>query len=353
MFLAQNRSIIELQSFSPGQYDLVFYVLVITGFGLFASFLYSVTSRSEVSSRYRPAVLASMCITAVATLSYAILVIKWDSGFTLKDSLYVPNQEALLTVVPRYMDWSITVPLLLAEIIAVCTIAGKKARNLRAASMAAAFLMIFTGFIGAKLIDEGTNVGALWLWGLISTVFFACLYPAVIYAVKGSTGTLTAPAGRTLTVAATLLLSVFVVYPLVYAIPVFFDPTPKWTVTIQVIFSVADLTAKAGFGALIHKVAKLRTAADLAAGIDTNPEPVWISQVKESIGVQAAVTTVDELAGDGWVGRPAAAGTGQLDARGAQHADPAAPAGRTQQVVVEREQLRPDATRPRPTGNPE
>lgn len=335
MFLAENRPIVELQSFSPGQYDLVFYVLVIAGFGLFASFLYSVTSRSEISARYRPAVLASMCITAVATLSYTILVIKWDSGFTLQGNLYVPNQEARLSVVPRYMDWSITVPLLTAEIIAVCTIAGKKARNLRSFTMAAAFLMIFTGFIGAKLIDEGTNVGALWLWGLISSVFLACIYPAVIYAVKGSMGELSEPAGRTLTVAATLLLSLFVVYPLVYAIPVFFDPTPKWTVTIQIAFSVADLAAKAGFGALIHKVAKLRTAQDLAAGIDTNPESVWVSQVKESDGVQAGIKRIIESSGDGGAARPAVAVGGERPIR-AGVGEPAAHEGRHEQVVVER-----------------
>ena len=342
MFVLQNRSIVELQSFAPGQYDLVFYILVITGFGLFASFLYSVTSKNEVSARYRPAVLASMCITAVATLSYTVLVIKWDSGFDLQGGLYVPNQEARLSVVPRYMDWSITVPLLLAEIIAVCTIAGKKARNLRFVAMAAAFIMIFTGFIGAKLIDGGTNVGALVLWGVISSVFFACLYPVVIYAVKGSMAELTEPAGRTLTVAAVLLLSVFVVYPLVYAIPVFFDPTPKWTVAIQIIFSVADLTAKAGFGALIHKVAKLRTAADLAAGVDTNPDPVWISQVRESIGVQSAVISIDGLAGDTAVRRPA------VEARPVP-AGVGAPVQETrhQRVVVDREPITPPGDTPR------
>ncbi|MDU0328541.1 hypothetical protein RWH43_17410 [Microbacterium sp. KSW2-21] len=35
------------------------------------------------------------------------------------------------------------------------------------------------------------------------------------------------------------------------------------------LLSPADIIAKIGFGALIHKVVKLRTADDLAAGIDT------------------------------------------------------------------------------------
>lgn len=294
--LAANRPTVEEQIFSPAQYDLVFYFLVIAAFALAASFLYSWTSRSEVSVRYRPAVLASICITGVAAVSYLVLIVKWDTGYNLQSGHYVPNPESLLSVVPRYMDWSVTVPLLTAELIAVCAVAGKKARNLRASTMAAAFLMIVTGFIGAKVIDEGTNVGALVLWGLISTAFICYLYPALMFAVRDSMGTLSPEAGRTLKAAVTLLLSVFAVYPLVYAIPVFFDPTPRWTTGIQIAFSVADITAKVGFGALIHKVAKLRTAQDLAEGVDTHPEPVWISQVRYSEGVQPAVK---ELLGGG------------------------------------------------------
>jgi bacteriorhodopsin len=287
-----DRSIVENQVFSTAQYDLVYYFLVITAFGLVAGFLYSWTGRDEVSARYRPAVVASLCITGIATLSYLVLIIKWDSGYTLVGDHYVPGPAARFSVVPRYMDWSITVPLLTAELIAVCAVAGKKARNLRASTMIAAFLMILTGFIGAKVIDQGTNVGALVLWGLISTLFMCYLYPVLMFAVRDSLGTLSPEAGHTLKMAVTLLLSVFVVYPLVFAIPVFFNPTARWTTGIQIAFSVADVTAKVGFGALIHKVAKLRTAQDILEGTDTHPEPVWISQVEYSPGVQPALKEV-------------------------------------------------------------
>ncbi len=43
--------------------------------------------------------------------------------------------------------------------------------------------------------------------------------------------------------------------------------------------------AKVGFGVLVHKVAKLRTAENVAAGVDTHPEPVWSSSVHKSDGV--------------------------------------------------------------------
>ena len=76
-----------------------------------------------------------------------------------------------------------------------------------------------------------------------------------------------------------------------YAIPVFADVTPGWFTTMQVAYSVADVVAKVGFGLLIHKVAKLRTAEDVAAGVDTHPEPVWSSHVHKSEGVLPRVRT--------------------------------------------------------------
>jgi hypothetical protein len=40
--------------------------------------------------------------------------------------------------------------------------------------------------------------------------------------------------------------------------------------------------AKVGFGLLIQKVAKLRTAFDVQAGLTTSPEPLWIDGERHS-----------------------------------------------------------------------
>lgn len=285
----------ENHTLSLGQYDLVFYFLVIPGLALFASFLYSWTTRSDVSPRYRTSSIASMCITAIATVSYVVLVIKWDTGYTLHGSHYVPNSEARFVLVPRYMDWSITVPLLTVELLAVCTVSGAIARRTRFTTMAASFLMIFTGLLGAQIIHNGTSRGWLLLWGLVSTVFFAYLYVALIGAVLPSLEALPAETGNSLTNATVLLLATFGVYPLVYAIPVFFHTTASWLVTAQVAFSVADIAAKAGFGSLIHKVAKLRTAQDLDDGTATHPEPVFISGEQRSIALLPPNAATAEL----------------------------------------------------------
>ena len=282
----------ELVAMPTGFYDMVTYAIAAAGFAFFAYFVYSWNSKGEVGVRYRPAVLAGLCIAGVAFLSYVVLFVKWQSGFDLRGGTYVPNAEARADIFPRYIDWTVTVPLLTAELLAVCSLAGAKARGLRFTTMASAFLMILTGFLGSQVFDDGRSTFWLVLWGVISSAFYAYLYVALIGAVRASLPTMGTEAGQSLRNAATVLLGTFGVYPLVYAIPVFFDVTPRWFVTVQLAYSAADVLAKVGFGVLVHKVAKLRTAEDVVAGIDTHPESIWVSNVHKSEGVGPEVGKV-------------------------------------------------------------
>ncbi|GHE07082.1 bacteriorhodopsin [Klenkia taihuensis] len=303
----------ELQTLTTGQYDLVSYAIAGACFALFAYFLHSWRSASEVGVRYRPAVLAGMCIAGVATASYVVLVIRWDTGFTLSDGVYVPGEPARATLYPRYTDWTVTVPLLTAELLAVCSLAGARARRTRFTTMAAAFLMIVTGFLGSQVVAQGRSTSGLVVWGVISSVFYLYLYLALVGAVRASRSSMSPEAFTSLRNASIVLLGTFGVYPLVYAVPVFVDVTPSWFVGMQLAYSAADVLAKVGFGVLIHKVAKLRTAEDVTAGTDTHPESIWVSHEHRSTGVQP------ELQG---IGAPGAAGgqqpgAGRTPARGA------------------------------------
>lgn len=276
----------ELQTMPLGLYDLVTYAILGAGFALLAYTVWSATSRDEVGVRYRPAVHAGTCIGAVAALSYLLLFRDWDAGFTLSGDEYVPEEGARSTLATRYVDWTVTVPLLTVELLAVCSVAGARARTLRATTMTAAALMILTGHLGSQVVDQGRSTTALVAWGLVSTVFYGYLYVALIGAVRASMPTMGREAAVSLRNATIVLLGSFGVYPLVYSVPVFLDVTPAWFAGMQVAYSAADVLAKVGFGVLVHKVAELRTAEDVAAGEDTHPEPVWISHVRHSTAVQ-------------------------------------------------------------------
>lgn len=281
------RGLTGSQTYTTFQYDLVLYALVAVGFGLFASMIYALITRTEVSKKYRGAAHASALICGVATLGYLVLIAFWLVGFRLMGDTWVPNPAHYFSNGFRYTDWTITVPLLTAELLAVCSLAGDKARTLRFTTMAAAFLMIATGFIGNEL-NEGVkpNTAALLIWGAVSTVFYLYLYVALAGAVRSTLPELSERTATSLRNAQILLLSVWGTYPVVYLIFAFTRTSTNWAITAQLLFCAADLTAKAGFGALIHKVAKLRTAEDALRGEqtlpDVYPEEVYVSHEKIS-----------------------------------------------------------------------
>lgn len=275
-------------SLSLAQHELILYSLVVAGLALFAQFVRTWVSASEVSPRYRTALYASLCICGVAFLSYVYLAVKFDTGYDLQDGVYVPNAESFGSYLPRYMDWSVTVPLLIVEALAVSALAGARATRVRFIGMACAFLMILTGYLGAGVVGHGNDSSSMLVWGIISTVFFAVLYVVLLGALRQSKESMSAEVYATYRKAIILLVSVWGWYPIAYAIHNWTDGSYATTV-VQVGFSFADIAAKVGFGAMIHKIAKLRTAEDVNAGSGTHPEEVWISSVKHSDGVQPAL----------------------------------------------------------------
>lgn len=138
------------------------------------------------------------------------------------------------------------------------------------------------------MIGHGTSSAAMLVWGIVSTVFFAVLYVVLLGVLRRSKESMSAEVYRTYFKAIILLVSVWGWYPIAYAIHNWTSGSDATTV-IQVGFSFADIAAKAGFGAMIHKIAKLRTAEDVNAGEVSHPEDVWISSVKYSDGVQPAL----------------------------------------------------------------
>lgn len=285
------------QSLSIGQHDLVLYAMVVAGLALFAQFVRTWTSIGEVGARYRPAMFASLCVTGVAFLSYVYLVVKTDMAYVLTDGRYEPVAgEVRGTYVPRYMDWSVTVPLLMVQLVAVSALVGAQARRMRSVLMVCAFAMIFTGFLGAAIIGEGRSQSALLWWGVVSTVFYVVLYVLVLRLLPSARTVMGSESYVAYRNAIILLLSVWGWYPVAYAIHNWLVG-PGWTTTIQVGFCAADVAAKVGFGVLIHKVARLRTAEDVRAGEQAHPEEVWISSVKHSDGVQPALKGVIEDGG--------------------------------------------------------
>jgi len=267
-----------------GERSLMIYATAVAGAALLAMLARILVTRTEVSDRYRPTSTAGTGVALVAFVSYLVVLLQVVLGYDHVHGMWVPNDGAIGVWIARYADWSVSVPLLVIEIIAVSAITGAAATRVKAIGAGAAFLMIATGYLGGVVVDEGRSFTALLVLGIVSSVFFAVLYAVVIHVVLHSLPELPAAARSPFRTAMVLLVVTWFVYPIVFGLQGF-THGGAWTTGEHVAICVADVVAKVGFGLLLHRVARLRTAADVLDGTDTHAESIWIDHLKQSDGV--------------------------------------------------------------------
>lgn len=263
------------------EHALVGFGIAVAGLSLIAMLIRTWLVRAEVSGRYRPAIAASLGVLTVASLSYVVIYFKFGDGYTQVGSMWRPNDGAMLAWATRYLDWAVTVPLLVVELVAVSSLHGRRIARTRAIGVGAAFLMIATGYIGGIAVHGGEDFAALVGWGIVSSAFFTVLYFLVLTTVMSSLPALPPAARPTYRAAMLLLMGTWFVYPIVFGLQGF-TSGGAWATTGQLLLCAADVTAKVGFGLLLHKIAKLRTASDVNAGLETHPETLWIDGERQS-----------------------------------------------------------------------
>ena len=242
-----------------GEYDLAYQLFSIAIACMGASFAFFVLARPNVGEKYRPALLVSAIVVAVACYHYFRIFNSWTATFDLKDGMYVANNVPFNDAY-RYADWILTVPLLLVEAVAILALNRSVSGPMIGKLTLAAFVMIATGYPGEISSDVTTRL----IWGTISTIPFVY----ILYVLWVELGT--ALAGQTERVQVLmrnlrlLLLFSWGFYPISYLIPVLFPGGISSTglVGLQVGYSLADIIAKAGFGVLIYFIALEKTAAE-------------------------------------------------------------------------------------------
>ena len=275
-------------SLTDGEHALIEYGVAVAAFCLAAMLTRMWSARREVGGRYRPAVHASVAVCTVALLSYLLLAFQLYQGYHRAHGLWVPDADAIGTWTARYIDWTVSVPLLVVEVVAVSAVIGRAATVAKTVGGAAAVLMVVLGFVGAVVVGGGTDFPALLWFGVASSICFLVVYAVVIRVVLRSLPVLPAAARAPLTIATVVLLVVWFVYPVVYGLQGVVSGG-GWTVTEHLLLSGADVVAKVVFGLLLLRVARVRTASDVLAGEDEHHESIWIDQRRHSEGTTRPV----------------------------------------------------------------
>ena len=210
---------------------------------MLGAFVYFLTQLGAVSKAYRSAVASAAVVVGIAGYHYYRIWSGWAEG-TVNEGY-------------RYADWLITVPILVVELLIVLGVTAERRRKLMTTLVPATVLMVGLGYPGEVSTDNGTK----WLFWVLAMLPFAYILWTLLVELRAAKARETGAIAAMINNATTILLVTWMVYPITYLFPVFFEyPHDGAETARQIGYTIADITAKALYGLAIVGIAKARSA---------------------------------------------------------------------------------------------
>jgi bacteriorhodopsin len=261
-----------VSSLDYSQFQTVYNVISFALASMLATFIFLLVVQGRVLPRYRQALVVSAMVCLIAAYHYYRIFESFNDAYVA-----VGAGSAVMDITTvnyalvasegfnegyRYVDWLLTVPLLLFETVAVLALARSVRKSLLMKLIPASALMIILGYPGEITADLTAKA----IWGALSTIPF--LYILYVLWVELSKSMKTQPeqVRKDVNGLRLLLLATWGVYPISYLIPMIMpDAGADAFVWRQVGYSIADVLAKCLFGLLIYKIAREKSANDSEA----------------------------------------------------------------------------------------
>ena len=259
------EDIVIPDSLTQGQYDTVYNFLSLVIASQLFTALFLLIALPRILPRYRQAITVAIIVCGIAAYHYFRIFDSFKDAFVTEAvggaGDYTQAVGSSFNEGYRYVDWLLTVPLLLVELVAVLALARSVQSSLLKRLVPAAALMIILGYPGEISGDDGLRG----LFGALSTIpFLYILYVLFIQLTKSLDNQ---PVGvrKMLSQLRYLLLLSWGVYPIAYLLPLLnIDGSDAWVIK-QVGYSVADIVAKAVYALIIFQVARVKSLADDSA----------------------------------------------------------------------------------------
>jgi bacteriorhodopsin len=225
-------------------------------------------ARDRVLPKYRMAVMVSATVTSIAAYHYFRMFDSFshaygmnaDSAAAAQAGMALEFGSAHYNVGYRYIDWLLTVPLLLVELVAVLGLAKAIQSSLLKRLVPAAAAMIILGYPGDIKL-EGMNPS---MWGLLSTIPFLYIMYVLWVELTKSLASQSEKIRKLFLGLRLLLIATWGVYPITFimAMNSTGSPTASEVVSREVGYSIADILAKCLFGLIIFSIARIKSAED-------------------------------------------------------------------------------------------
>jgi bacteriorhodopsin len=255
----------QVLELTNGQFQTVYNTLSLALAAMAATTVFLLAVTPRVLPRYRLALIVSAMVCFIAAYHYLRIFNSFSDAYIAVGE-GTPGVQEVFELVKgdgfnegyRYVDWLLTVPLLLFETIAVLALPAAVRRGLLWKLIPASALMIILGYPGEITAELGSKA----IWGALSTIPF--IYILYVLFVELSRAAKSQPnqVGKELNGLRWLLLATWGVYPISYAFPMLGLDGSDSFVYRQVGYSIADVLAKCLYGLLISKLARPKSIDD-------------------------------------------------------------------------------------------
>jgi bacteriorhodopsin len=238
-----------MEQLSSFQYQLVYNAFSFTFATMAATTLFLWISRGQVNSHYKTALTISGLVCAIAAYHYLRIFESWEAAYELKDGVLTATGYAFNDAY-RYVDWLLTVPLLLVELVLVMRLSRDETVSMSLKLGSAAALMIILGYPGEISTDNTTRA----IWGALSTIPFLYVVWALFSGLGASIERQPEGVRDLIKKARLLTFASWGFYPIVYMAPMASISGPSADTIIQVGYTIADVVAKAVVGVMIYMI---------------------------------------------------------------------------------------------------
>jgi len=248
--------------FTYGQWSLVYNALSFGIAGMGCATIFFWLQLPNVSKSYRTALTITGLVTAIATYHYVRIFNSWVDAFNVGnvpgDDYTVKLSGAPFNDAYRYVDWLLTVPLLLIELILVMKLPQAETVKLSWSLGVASAVMVALGYPG----EIQDNLAVRWFWWAMAMIPFCYVVMTLVSGLNDATAKQPDSVKGLVVMARYLTVISWLTYPGVYIIKNMGLAGNIATTYEQVGYSIADVVAKAVFGVLIWAIAAGKSAEE-------------------------------------------------------------------------------------------
>lgn len=248
-----------MNQISLSQYFLVYNAFSFSIAVMGASTLFFFLRSFQVSPAYRTAVTVTGLVTLIACYHYFRIFSSWEAAFTVVDGIVKPS-GLLFNDAYRYVDWLLTVPLLLVELILVMRLPPSETMAKATKLGALAALMVILGYPGEISAEFATR----WLWWGLAMLPFSIIVYDLFVGLKKSIDAQPKSVRGMVSMARWLTVVSWCFYPIVFLFPMIGFTGASATIAVQVGYTISDIVAKAAFGVFIYWIAARKSELENA-----------------------------------------------------------------------------------------